>query len=99
MVNLTDAYGVRATRSGSNGGDCVEVADNAGIVAGARQQRPARPGHHLFPDRRQELRALDPHLPLRGRWVFRGLLLYYRAEPRSLAASSCSVGIRGITRS
>jgi hypothetical protein len=34
MVNLADAHWRKSTRSGSNGGDCVEVADNLlGVVA------------------------------------------------------------------
>ncbi|GIG88738.1 DUF397 domain-containing protein [Plantactinospora endophytica] len=34
MVNLTGAQWRKSTRSGDNGGDCVEVADNLpGVVA------------------------------------------------------------------
>ncbi|MBO4207643.1 DUF397 domain-containing protein [Micromonospora echinofusca] len=44
MVDLTGARWRKSTRSGSNGGDCVEVADNlAGVVAVRDSKDPAGP--------------------------------------------------------
>ncbi|MFI1192502.1 DUF397 domain-containing protein [Micromonospora sp. NPDC020750] len=44
MVDLTSAHWRKSTRSGSNGGDCVEVADNLpGIVAVRDSKDPAGP--------------------------------------------------------
>ncbi|NBE81803.1 DUF397 domain-containing protein [Micromonospora rubida] len=44
MVNLTGARWRKSTRSGSNGGDCVEVADNLpGVVAVRDSKNPGGP--------------------------------------------------------
>ncbi|MET8083038.1 DUF397 domain-containing protein [Micromonospora sp. NPDC005237] len=44
MADLTDARWRKSTRSGSNGGDCVEVADNLpGIVAVRDSKDPHGP--------------------------------------------------------
>jgi hypothetical protein len=44
MADLTGARWHKSTRSGSNGGDCVEVADNLpGIVAVRDSKDPAGP--------------------------------------------------------
>ncbi|MCX5069648.1 DUF397 domain-containing protein [Micromonospora lupini] len=44
MVDLTSAQWRKSTRSGSNGGDCVEVADNlTGIVAVRDSKDPHGP--------------------------------------------------------
>ncbi|RZT79065.1 uncharacterized protein DUF397 [Micromonospora violae] len=44
MADLTDAQWRKSTRSGSNGGDCVEVADNLpGLVAVRDSKDPAGP--------------------------------------------------------
>lgn len=39
MVNLTGARWRKSTRSGSNGGDCVEVADNLADVVAVRDSK------------------------------------------------------------
>jgi hypothetical protein len=50
MVDLTGAHWRKSTRSGSNGGDCVEVADNlAGIVAVRDSKDPAGPALTFTP--------------------------------------------------
>ncbi|SCL29251.1 protein of unknown function [Micromonospora nigra] len=38
-LNLTDATWRKSTRSGNNGGDCVEVADNLPGVVGVRDSK------------------------------------------------------------
>ncbi|MFI0791304.1 DUF397 domain-containing protein [Micromonospora rubida] len=44
MVDLTGAHWRKSTHSGSNGGDCVEVADNLpGVVAVRDSKDPAGP--------------------------------------------------------
>ncbi|GAB3814675.1 DUF397 domain-containing protein [Micromonospora zhanjiangensis] len=44
MVDLTDAVWRKSTRSGDNGGDCVEVADNlTGVVAVRDSKDPTGP--------------------------------------------------------
>jgi hypothetical protein len=44
MVDLTGARWHKSTRSGDNGGECVEVADNlAGVVAVRDSKDPAGP--------------------------------------------------------
>ncbi|WBB72396.1 DUF397 domain-containing protein [Micromonospora sp. WMMD1128] len=44
MADLTGAQWRKSTRSGSNGGDCVEVADNLpGVVAVRDSKNPAGP--------------------------------------------------------
>ncbi|SCL29700.1 protein of unknown function [Micromonospora nigra] len=44
MVDLTDARWRKSTRSGGNGGECVEVADNLpGIVAVRDSKDPHGP--------------------------------------------------------
>ncbi|MGW3895696.1 DUF397 domain-containing protein [Micromonospora profundi] len=44
MADLADAQWRKSTRSGSNGGDCVEVADNLpGLVAVRDSKDPAGP--------------------------------------------------------
>jgi hypothetical protein len=44
MADLTGAVWRKSTRSGSNGGECVEVADNLnGIVAVRDSKDPAGP--------------------------------------------------------
>ncbi|WP_405094744.1 DUF397 domain-containing protein [Micromonospora sp. NBC_01412] len=44
MVDLTGAHWRKSTRSGSNGGDCVEVANNLpGIVAVRDSKNPEGP--------------------------------------------------------
>jgi hypothetical protein len=44
MADLTGARWRKSTRSGSNGGDCVEVADNlAGVVAVRDSKDPTGP--------------------------------------------------------
>ncbi|GIG88678.1 DUF397 domain-containing protein [Plantactinospora endophytica] len=44
MVDLTGARWRKSTRSGSNGGECIEVADNlTGIVAVRDSKEPAGP--------------------------------------------------------
>jgi len=39
MADLTGARWHKSTRSGSNGGDCVEVADNLPDVIGVRDSK------------------------------------------------------------
>ncbi|WP_431904353.1 DUF397 domain-containing protein [Micromonospora carbonacea] len=39
MSDLTDARWRTSTRSGTNGGDCVEVADNLAGVVGIRDSK------------------------------------------------------------
>jgi hypothetical protein len=44
MINLDGAVWHKSSRSGSNGGDCVEVADNLpGVVAVRDSKNPAGP--------------------------------------------------------
>ena len=44
MVDLTGAHWRKSTRSGGNGGDCVEVADNLpGVVAVRDSKDPHGP--------------------------------------------------------
>ncbi|WBB80417.1 DUF397 domain-containing protein [Micromonospora sp. WMMD882] len=44
MADLTGAQWRKSTRSGDNGGDCVEVADNLpGLVAVRDSKNPAGP--------------------------------------------------------
>ena len=44
MADLTGARWRKSTRSGSNGGDCVEVADNlSGLVAVRDSKDPSGP--------------------------------------------------------
>ncbi|MDG4779588.1 DUF397 domain-containing protein [Micromonospora sp. WMMD961] len=44
MADLTDAHWRKSTRSGGNGGECVEVADNLpGIVAVRDSKDPHGP--------------------------------------------------------
>ncbi|MBQ1050749.1 DUF397 domain-containing protein [Micromonospora sp. C51] len=44
MADLTDARWRKSTRSGSNGGECVEVADNLpGVVAVRDSKEPDGP--------------------------------------------------------
>lgn len=44
MADLADAQWRKSTRSGSNGGDCVEVADNLpGVVAVRDSKDPVGP--------------------------------------------------------
>ncbi len=50
MADLSGAQWHKSTRSGSNGGDCVEVADNLpGIVAVRDSKDPGGPAL-VFPD-------------------------------------------------
>ncbi|MCX5118353.1 DUF397 domain-containing protein [Micromonospora sp. NBC_00362] len=50
MADLTDARWRKSTRSGSNGGDCVEVADNLpGIVAVRDSKDPHGPALNFSP--------------------------------------------------
>ncbi|CCH19430.1 DUF397 domain-containing protein [Micromonospora lupini] len=50
MADLTDAQWRKSTRSGSNGGDCVEVADNLpGLVAVRDSKEPAGPALTFSP--------------------------------------------------
>ncbi|MET7947572.1 DUF397 domain-containing protein [Micromonospora sp. NBC_00330] len=50
MADLTDARWRKSTRSGSNGGDCVEVADNLpGIVAVRDSKDPHGPAITFSP--------------------------------------------------
>ncbi|MFV2101639.1 DUF397 domain-containing protein [Micromonospora sp. LOL_024] len=50
MADLSDAQWRKSTRSGSNGGDCVEVADNlSGIVAVRDSKDPAGPALAFAP--------------------------------------------------
>ncbi|MFG1800082.1 DUF397 domain-containing protein [Micromonospora carbonacea] len=50
MADLTGACWRKSTRSGSNGGDCVEVADNLpGIVAVRDSKNPAGPALTFTP--------------------------------------------------
>ncbi|GHJ13478.1 MULTISPECIES: DUF397 domain-containing protein [unclassified Micromonospora] len=44
MADLTDAQWHKSTRSGGNGGECVEVADNLPGLVGVRDSKdPAGP--------------------------------------------------------
>ncbi|NBE81804.1 DUF397 domain-containing protein [Micromonospora rubida] len=44
MVDLSNAHWRKSTRSGSNGGECVEVADNLpGVVAVRDSKNPDGP--------------------------------------------------------
>ncbi|MFF0230419.1 DUF397 domain-containing protein [Micromonospora sp. NPDC005254] len=50
MVDLTGAHWRKSTRSGSNGGECVEVADNLpGIVAVRDSKDPHGPALTFTP--------------------------------------------------
>ncbi|MGC4796243.1 DUF397 domain-containing protein [Micromonospora saelicesensis] len=50
MADLADAQWRKSTRSGSNGGDCVEVADNLpGLVAVRDSKDPAGPALTFSP--------------------------------------------------
>ena len=50
MVDLTGAHWRKSTRSGSNGGECVEVADNLpGIVAVRDSKDPHGPALTFSP--------------------------------------------------
>ncbi|GAB4106564.1 DUF397 domain-containing protein [Micromonospora taraxaci] len=50
MADLTDAQWRKSTRSGSNGGDCVEVAGNLpGLVAVRDSKDPAGPALTFSP--------------------------------------------------
>ncbi|MFC8846288.1 MULTISPECIES: DUF397 domain-containing protein [unclassified Micromonospora] len=50
MADLTGARWRKSTRSGSNGGDCVEVADNLpGLVAVRDSKNPAGPSLTFTP--------------------------------------------------
>ncbi|RQX00060.1 DUF397 domain-containing protein [Micromonospora inaquosa] len=50
MADLIDAQWRKSTRSGSNGGDCVEVADNLpGLVAVRDSKDPAGPALAFSP--------------------------------------------------
>ncbi|MGC4850902.1 DUF397 domain-containing protein [Micromonospora sp. DT15] len=50
MADLIDAQWRKSTRSGSNGGDCVEVADNLpGFVAVRDSKDPAGPALTFSP--------------------------------------------------
>ncbi|MFI2710858.1 DUF397 domain-containing protein [Micromonospora sp. NPDC018662] len=51
MADLSDARWRKSTRSGSNGGNCVEVADNLpGLVAVRDSKDPAGPVLTFTPD-------------------------------------------------
>ena len=51
MAELTGAQWRKSTRSGDNGGNCVEVADNLpGIVAVRDSKDPAGPALTFSPD-------------------------------------------------
>ncbi|MGW4462975.1 DUF397 domain-containing protein [Micromonospora sp. NPDC004704] len=39
MINLTDAEWRKSTRSGDNGGDCVEIADNLTDIVAVRDSK------------------------------------------------------------
>ncbi|WP_433391062.1 DUF397 domain-containing protein [Micromonospora sp. KLBMP9576] len=50
MVDLSNAYWRKSTRSGGNGGECVEVADNLpGIVAVRDSKDPHGPALTFSP--------------------------------------------------
>ncbi|MEW2381749.1 DUF397 domain-containing protein [Micromonospora sp. NPDC047707] len=50
-MDLTGARWRKSTRSGSNGGDCVEVADNLSGVVGVRDSKdPGGPALVFTPD-------------------------------------------------
>ncbi|GGL87310.1 DUF397 domain-containing protein [Micromonospora yangpuensis] len=50
MADLTGAQWRKSTRSGSNGGECVEVADNLpGVVAVRDSKDPAGPALTFTP--------------------------------------------------
>ncbi len=50
MADLTGAHWHKSTRSGSNGGDCVEVADNlADLVAVCDSKDPTGAALTFFP--------------------------------------------------
>ncbi|MEU7653608.1 DUF397 domain-containing protein [Micromonospora taraxaci] len=51
MADLTDAHWRKSTRSGGNGGECVEVADNLpGIVAVRDSKDPEGPALTFSPN-------------------------------------------------
>ncbi|MEV0329753.1 DUF397 domain-containing protein [Micromonospora echinospora] len=51
MANLTSACWRKSTRSGGNGGECVEVADNLpGLVAVRDSKDPSGPALTFAPD-------------------------------------------------
>lgn len=51
MVDLADAKWRKSTRSGSNGGDCVEVADNLPNLVAVRDSKdPAGPALTFSPN-------------------------------------------------
>ncbi|GGM06010.1 MULTISPECIES: DUF397 domain-containing protein [Micromonospora] len=51
MVDLANAKWRKSTRSGDNGGACVEVADNlSGVVAVRDSKDPAGPALTFAPD-------------------------------------------------
>ncbi|MGC4836118.1 DUF397 domain-containing protein [Micromonospora vinacea] len=50
MVDLTGAHWRKSTRSGSNGGECIEVADNMpGVVAVRDSKDPLGPALTFSP--------------------------------------------------
>ena len=50
MTDLTGAHWRKSTRSGGNGGNCVEVADNLPEVVGVRDSKdPASPALTFAP--------------------------------------------------
>ncbi|SCF47380.1 protein of unknown function (DUF397) [Micromonospora matsumotoense] len=50
MSDLTDARWRTSTRSGTNGGDCVEVADNLAGIVGIRDSKdPTGPALTVAP--------------------------------------------------
>ncbi|MEU8425085.1 DUF397 domain-containing protein [Micromonospora sp. NPDC048835] len=50
MADLTEAHWRKSTRSGSNGGDCVEVAENLpGLVAVRDSKDPTGPALTFSP--------------------------------------------------
>jgi hypothetical protein len=51
MIDLTDAKWRKSTRSGSSGGDCIEVADNMpGVVAVRDSKDPDGPVLSFSPE-------------------------------------------------
>jgi hypothetical protein len=51
MADLTGAHWRKSTRSGDNGGNCVEVADNLADVVAVRDSKdPAGPALAFSPD-------------------------------------------------
>ncbi len=50
MVDLTGAYWHKSTRSGGNGGDCVEVAVNLPGIVAVRDTKDRAAGALVFTD-------------------------------------------------